>query len=86
MQFDEYVRELNGAIGTLARVERFEADAKSAGWRTRDRAVNVALVPPMNVSVTLEGGQGRPTTTWYPVDRATVPIVSRRIAGFLSEA
>ena len=87
MQFDEFVRELNGAVRRLGPVESFDDSAvTSVSWVAGERRAAVALVPPLNVSVAL-GSPGRPdVTTWYPVDRNLVPLVSRRIAGFLSES
>jgi hypothetical protein len=87
MQFDEFVREVNGAVRTLGPVESFDdSSPTSVTWKAGERKVAVALVPPLNVSVAL-GSPGRPdVTTWYPVDPALVPVVSSRIAAFLSES
>jgi hypothetical protein len=87
MQFDQFVRELDAAIRALGVVGSHEAgDAGSVSWTLRARRADVALLPPLNVSVALQGSAKKPETTWYPVDAALVPIVSRRIAGYLSEA
>jgi hypothetical protein len=52
----------------------------------RERHVDVALLPPLNVSVALQSPGQPAVTTWYPIDAALVPVVSRRIAAYLSEA
>ncbi|HYW54077.1 MAG TPA: hypothetical protein VE826_08905 [Dongiaceae bacterium] len=87
MQFDEFVRLVDSAVRDTTTVERHEpqGDGKAA-WVLRSRTASVALVPPLNVSVALEGGAQPAQTTWYPIDAALVPVVSRRIAGFLSES
>ncbi len=87
MLFDDFVRELDGIVRTLGPVESFDTStANRVAWTAGERHVAVALVPPGNVSVAL-GSPGRAdVTTWYPVDPAVVPVVSRRIAGFLSES
>jgi len=65
---------------------REESSATNATWTLRERRVDVALLAPLNVSVALVTTGQPPVTTWYPIDAALVPVVSRRIAGFLSEA
>jgi hypothetical protein len=87
MQFDEFVREIDAAVRAGATVETFEGpQANHAHWKTRARNAAVALVEPRNVSVTLAGSAEAPETTWYPIDAALVPVVSRRIAAYLGEA
>ncbi len=87
MQFEEFVRDINGSLRAYGPVHTFDDSSKtSAAWTAGGRRAAVSLVPPLNVSVVL-GSQGSPdVTTWYPVDAALVPVVSRRIAGFLSES
>ena len=87
MQFDEFVRELDGAVRTLGPVETYDdSSATRASWTAGVRSAAVALVPPLNVSVALESPGHPDVTTWYPVDAALVPVVSSRIAAFLSES
>ncbi len=87
MQFDQFVRELDTAVRALGAAGVLEAcGAGSVSWTLRDRRADVALLPPLNVSVALQGSGQAPVTTWYPIDAALVPLVSRRIAGYLSEA
>lgn len=86
MQFDEFVTLVDAAVQDGAPVERHDDDERAAAWSARGRTARVALVPPLNVSVALAGSSQRADTTWYPIDAALVPVVSRRIAGFLSEA
>lgn len=86
MQFDEFVRELDTAVRSLGTRGTLAADAKHAAWTAGERRADVALVPPLNVSVALASPGTPAVTTWYPVDPALVPVVSRRIAGFLSES
>jgi len=87
MQFDEFVRDVDAAIRALGTTEgRQTIDGTTATWTVRERRVDVALLPPLNVSVALLGTGHAPNTTWYPIDPALVPVVSRRIAGYLSEA
>jgi hypothetical protein len=90
MQFDHFVQDVNAAVrGLTAEATYDESQAKGAqrvAWSVRERRVAVALVPPLNVSVALEGGSQPPVTTWYPIDAALVSLVSSRIAGYLSEA
>jgi hypothetical protein len=87
MQFSEFVRELDSAVRTLGPVQSYDdSEVGKVSWTAGERHVDVALVEPRNVSVAL-GSVGRPdVTTWYPVDANLVPVVSRRIAGFLSES
>jgi len=87
MQFDEFVRELDGAVRTLGPVETYDdSSATRASWTAGVRSAAVTLLPPLNVAVAL-GTPGHPdVTTWYPVDPALVPVVSSRIAAFLSES
>jgi hypothetical protein len=86
MQFDQFARELDTAVRALSTVERHEATAETVTWAVRERHVDVALLPPLNVSVALQSPGQAAVTTWYPIDAALVPVVSRRIAGYLSEA
>ena len=87
MQFEEFVRDVDAAVRAGTTVDRFEGpDAREARWETRARNAAVALVEPRNVSVTLAGSAEAPATTWYPIDAALVPVVSRRIAAYLGEA
>lgn len=87
MQFDQFVRELDTAVRALDAVDGHDASQTgSASWSTRGRRADVTLMPPLNVSVALQGTGGQASTMWYPVDAALVPLVSRRIAAYLSEA
>jgi hypothetical protein len=87
MQFDQFVRELDTAVRALGVVDGPDASkTDSVSWFTRGRRADVALVPPLNVSVALQGPSGPASTTWYPIDAVLVPLVSRRIAAYLSEA
>jgi hypothetical protein len=87
MQFDEFVHEIDRAVRVLGPVEAFDATAPTVvAWTAGSRSAAVALVPPLNVSVALARPGQPDVTTWYPVDAALVPVVSRRIAAFLSEA
>jgi hypothetical protein len=87
MQFDEFVRQLDGAVRSLEPKGALAgSDPQHAAWTAGERRADIKLVPPMNISLAL-GSPGRAdVTTWYPVDAALVPVVSRRIAGFLSES
>ncbi len=87
MHFNDFIAQLDGPIHTVAATATLSGptDDRSAAWSVRERTAAIALVPPQNVSVTLTGSQP-PQTTWYPIDAALVPVVSRRIANFLSEA
>jgi hypothetical protein len=86
MQFDEFARELDGAVRSWGPVEACETSPTQVSWTAGIRRADVVLVPPLNVSVAL-GTPGHPdVTTWYPVDPALVPVVSSRIAAFLSES
>lgn len=85
MQFEEFVTALENALrstpgATLAKHER------TVSWSARARAATIELVPPLNISLTLAENSGSPMTNWYPIDAALVPVVSGRVAGFLSEA
>ena len=87
MQFDDFARQIDAAVRATATVDRFdEPRGATASWTARGRNAAIALVPPQNVSVTLAGAAETPGTTWYPIDAALVPVVSRRIAGYLGEA
>ena len=87
MQFDEFVRDINGLLRAQGPVEGFDDSSKtSAAWTAGGRRAAVSLVPPLNVSVALVSRGSPDVTTWYPIDAALVPVVSRRIAGFLSES
>ncbi len=87
MQFDAFVRELDTAVRSLGPVESHDTSAAGkVSWSAGERRADVALVPPLNVSVAL-ASPGRPdVTTWYPVSEELVPLVSRRIAAYLSES
>jgi hypothetical protein len=87
MKFDEFVADLKATMQKSDPHVAFDGAQASthASWSLRERSVAVDLVPPLNVSVTLNGTQV-PVTTWYPIDSALVPVVSRRITGYLSEA
>ncbi len=87
MQFDEFIAKIAAAVQAIGPVVDFDGsnDTHHASWSLRDRSATVELVPPLNVSVCLNGSQA-PVTTWYPVNDALVPVVSRRIAAYLSEA
>jgi hypothetical protein len=81
MAFDAFIREIDAAVsaggaGVVAR-------SNSASWAAGEREVDIAVVPPQNVSVSLKSPGAKTDTTWYPIDPALVPVVSRRIAGFL---
>jgi hypothetical protein len=87
MQFDQFARELDSAVRALGTHDaREESNATNASWTLRERRVDIALLAPLNVSVALVTAGQPPVTTWYPIDAALVPVVSRRIAGYLSEA
>jgi hypothetical protein len=87
MQFDEFTRLVDTAIHETATIDRYDArENGKAAWSTRSRTAVVALVPPLNVSVSLDGPAGSAQTTWYPIDAALVAVVSGRIASFLSKA
>ena len=87
MEFDEFVRKVDAAVREAAPVGGFEGPSGTqARWQTRARNATVELAPPRNVSVTLAGSAEAPATTWYPIDAALVPVVSKRIAGHLGEA
>lgn len=86
MQFEEFVTLVDAAVRDGAPVGRCDAHDRDAVWSSGARTASVALVPPLNVSVALAGAAERAETTWYPIDAALVPVVSRRIASFLSEA
>ena len=87
MQFDRFVREVDAAVRALgADAGLDESRAGNATWSVRDRHADVALLAPLNVSVALTGPGVPPATTWYPIHENLVPVVSRRIAAYLSEA
>jgi hypothetical protein len=86
MEFEEFVRLVDGAVREADGCGVTGATATQARWETRGRNATVVLTPPRNVSVTLAGANETPATTWYPVDAALVPVVSRRIAAYLGEA
>jgi hypothetical protein len=87
MQFDQFASELDAAVRALGAVEQHDTSKEGAvSWRVRERHVDVALLPPLNVSVALQSPGQPAVTTWYPIDAALVPVVSRRIAAYLSEA
>jgi hypothetical protein len=87
MQFERFVRELDAAVRALGAVERFDdSRAGHASWAVRGRRADVGLLAPLNVSVALESPDSPAVTTWYPIDAALVPVVSQRIAAYLSEA
>jgi hypothetical protein len=87
MQFDAFVRELDTAVRALGPVQTTDTStATKVSWSAGERRADVTLVPPLNVSVAL-ASPGRPdVTTWYPVSEELVPLVSRRIAAYLSES
>ena len=87
MEFGEFVRQLDAAIrkdAATAALDR-HGDA-AAAWTARARRAELTAVAPRNVSVTLDGGAAPSDTTWYPLDAALIPVVSRRIATFLGGA
>jgi hypothetical protein len=87
MQFDEFVRDLNGAVKQLGSAAAYDDHAgTTVTWAAGERRAAVALLAPLNVSVALASPGQPDVTTWYPVDPALVPVVSRRIAAFLSES
>jgi hypothetical protein len=87
MQFDQFAREVDAAVRALGSVDQHDTSrANAVSWGVRERQVDVALLPPLNVSVALQSPGQPPVTTWYPIDPALVPVVSRRIAAYLSEA
>ena len=87
MQFDQFVRLIDAAIRESTTVDRSAGPQKGdVRWSARGRTAAMALVPPLNVSVSLDDGPDGGGTTWYPIDQKLVPVVSRRIARFLSEA
>ena len=86
MTFAEFITTVGATIRTNAEIEHVPAGSTLATWSARTRRANVALLEPRNVSVTLSGEDGKPDTTWYPIDAALVPVVSNRITGYLSEA
>ena len=85
MQFDEFVSALAGVLRATPGAA-YTPSERSVSWSARAREATVALVPPLNVSLTLRDAGGAPITNWYPIDAALVPVVSQRVAGFLSEA
>jgi len=87
MEFEEFVRRVDGAVREAAAVDGFDgASTTQARWATRARNATIVLAPPRNVSVTLAAASETPATTWYPIDDALVPVVSKRIAAYLGEA
>ncbi|MEA2689764.1 MAG: hypothetical protein QOJ39_866 [Candidatus Eremiobacteraeota bacterium] len=87
MEFGEFVRRVDAAVRDAAAVGGFDdASDTRARWETRARSATVELAPPRNVSVTLAAAAEPPATTWYPIDAALVPVVSKRIAAYLGEA
>ena len=75
---DSAVRSL-GTSGTLA------AEPKRAVWTAGQRHADLTLVPPLNSSLALATPGQADVTTWYPVDKALVGVISHRIAGFFRE-
>jgi hypothetical protein len=87
MQFERFVRDLDAAVRALgAEAHLDESRAGSASWTVRDRRADVALLAPLNVSVALASPGAASVTTWYPIHENLVPVVSRRIAAYLSGA
>lgn len=85
MTFSEFITKVDADVRANAGAERQPpANATIAAWTARSRTANVALLEPRNVSVTLSGSNGKPDTTWYPIDEALVPVVSNRITGYLN--
>lgn len=85
MQFDEFVSALETSLRATPGAT-FTAHDRTVSWSARAREATIALVPPLNISLTLNDPGGSPVTNWYPIDAALVPVVSHRVAGFLSEA
>ena len=87
MPFDRFIRDVDEAVRlAVPGGAGVVATRATASWTGAERHVDVALVAPQNVSVSLKRGGQPADTTWYPIDPALVPVVSRRIAGFLNEA
>lgn len=85
MQFDEFVSALAGVLRATPGAAYAKSE-RTISWSARAREATVTLVPPLNISLTLRDAGGAPVTNWYPIDAALVPVVSQRVAGFLSEA
>ncbi len=84
MQFDDFARAVDAAVRAAAPVERADGPSDSAAtWDVRDLRAAIALVPPQNVSVTLTRPRAADDVTWYPIDAALVPVVSKRIGHHL---
>jgi hypothetical protein len=82
MQFEEFVSALEAQLRDTPGAA-FAAKERAVTWTMQKRVAIVALVPPLNVSVTLSGAAAEPVTNWYPIDAALVTVVSNRVAGFL---
>jgi hypothetical protein len=84
MQFDDFARAIDAAVRAAAPVERADGPRDAAAsWDARELRASIALVPPQNVSVTLTRPRAVDDVTWYPIDAALVPVVSKRIARHL---
>ena len=85
MQFDQFVSALEAELRKTSG-SAFAPKERTVTWTMQQRVATVALVPPLNVSVTLSGAAADPVTNWYPIDAALVAVVSRRVAGFFGAA
>jgi len=85
MKFDRFVRDIDEAVRAAGAAGSVAAKPDTASWTVGDRQVEMTVLPPQNISLTLTRPGAKADTTWYPIDAALVPVVSRRIAGFLNE-
>jgi hypothetical protein len=85
MKFDHFVRDIDEAVRAAGGAGSVAAKRDTASWTAGDRQVEIALLQPQNISLTLTRPGAKADTTWYPIDAALVPVVSQRIARFLNE-
>ena len=85
MKFERFVRDIDEAVRAAGTAGSVAAKKDTASWTVGDRQVEIAVLPPQNISLTLTRPGTKSDTTWYPIDAALVPVVSKRIAGFFKE-
>jgi hypothetical protein len=85
MKFDRFVRDIDEAVRAAGAAVSVAAKREGASWTAGDRGVEMAVLPPQNISLTLTRPGTESDTTWYPIDAALVPVISQRIARFFKE-
>jgi hypothetical protein len=85
MKFDRFVRDIDEAVRAAGTTGSLASKREGASWTAGDHKVEMAVLPPQNISLTLTRPGAKSDTTWYPIDAALVPVVSQRIARFFKE-